>query len=38
MGQFIDKYGFRTFHATYMNEKLKAENFSDIKIKPGEFI
>lgn len=35
--QVFDNFGFRTFHAEYMNEKLRVQNFRDIIRKPGEF-
>jgi len=34
----FDKYGFRTFQALYMNEKLKSSSYADIKdVKPSMF-
>ena len=36
--KIFDNYGFRTFQAIYMNEKLKKDSFSDIKdVKPSLF-
>jgi len=35
--EIFDKHGFRTFHAAYMNEVLKAKKRSDIKVKPSDF-
>lgn len=33
----FDKYGFRTFHAVYMNDKLKKDSFEEIE-KPSYFL
>jgi hypothetical protein len=36
--EVFDKYGFRTFNAIYMNEKLKKSSYEDIlKISPSDF-
>ena len=33
-----DEFGFRTFHATYMNEKLGKHNLREINFRPKEFV
>jgi len=33
-----DRFGFRTFHAGYMNEKLKSNGFNEIDFSPKDFI
>lgn len=35
--QVFDKYGFRTFQAIYMNEKLKINNYKDLTFFPNSF-
>lgn len=36
--EIFDSFGFRTFHAVYMNEKLKAKKYSEFELTPGVFI
>lgn len=36
--EVAEKFGFRTFHATYMNEKLKLNNFKELSFQPNNFI
>ncbi len=33
----FDKFGFRTFQAVYMNEKLKADSYKEVTFKPSQF-
>ena len=33
-----EKFGFRTFHAKYMNEKLSLNSFKELDFKPNQFI
>jgi len=35
--KIFDKFGFRTFQALYMNEKLRKKSFKDIYFKPSDF-
>lgn len=35
--EVADSFGFRTFHASYMNEKLSKTKYQDIDFKPKEF-
>jgi phosphoglycolate phosphatase-like HAD superfamily hydrolase len=35
--EVFDKYGFRTFQASYLNEVMKKNSYSEINFKPGEF-
>lgn len=36
--EVFDKFGFRTFLATYMNDKLNKNSFQEITSKPKEFL
>jgi len=36
--EVFDKFGFRTFHAEYMNEKLETGSYQEMKKRPAEFV
>lgn len=36
--EIFDKFGFRTFHAAYMNKKLGCNGYSETNFKPKDFI